>query len=62
MTIVDTDAYAATGGCLPPADVDGVTSVDGDLASGAVVVTSDTDLDRDDVREAVEEAGYVLSD
>ena len=39
----------------------GVTDVDVDLASGAVAVTSDNDLDRADVRAAVEEAGYVLS-
>lgn len=39
----------------------GVTDVDVDLASGAVAVTSDDELDRADVRAAVEEAGYVLS-
>jgi copper chaperone len=42
--------------------IDGVTNVDVDLASGAVAVTSDKELDRDDLRAAVEEAGYVLSE
>ena len=41
--------------------IDGVTDVDVDLASGAVAVTSDNELDRADVCAAVEEAGYVLS-
>lgn len=39
----------------------GVASVDVDLASGAVTVTSDRPLDRDTVRAAVEEAGYQLA-
>ena len=38
----------------------GVAAVDVDLASGAVTVTSDADLDTDAVRAAVEEAGYEL--
>ena len=42
--------------------IDGVTDVDVDLATGAVAVTSNDELDRDDVRAAVEEAGYVLSE
>ena len=38
----------------------GVTTVDVDLASGAVTVTSERRLDTDEVRAAVEEAGYEL--
>jgi copper chaperone len=40
----------------------GVRSVDIDLADGAVTVTSDGPLDLDEVREAVDEAGYALAD
>jgi copper chaperone len=39
----------------------GVADVDVDLASGAVTVTSDGELDDAVVRAAVEEAGYELS-
>lgn len=42
-------------GALP-----GVQNVDVDLASGAVTVTSERELDRDAVRAAVDEAGYEL--
>ena len=38
----------------------GVRSVDVDLAEGAVTVTIDGPLDLEDVREAVDEAGYAL--
>ena len=38
----------------------GVRSVDVDLAEGAVTVTSDGPLDLEQVREAVDEAGYEL--
>jgi len=38
--------------------LDGVTSVDVDLATGRVTVTSDTPIDTDAVTAAVEEAGY----
>jgi copper chaperone CopZ len=38
--------------------LDGVTNVDVDLASGAVTVTSETPLTEQDVRVAVDEAGY----
>lgn len=38
--------------------IDGVTAVDVDLASGRLTVTSDTPVDPDAVRSAVEEAGY----
>lgn len=38
----------------------GVQKVDVDLATGEVTVTSDGELDRDAVRAAVDEAGYVL--
>jgi copper ion binding protein len=41
--------------------LDGVTSVDVDLPSGAVTIASDKPLDRDTVRAAVEEAGYQLA-
>ncbi|GAA2688911.1 MULTISPECIES: heavy-metal-associated domain-containing protein [Nonomuraea] len=40
--------------------VAGVTAVAVDVESGAVTVTSDRDLDVEDVRAAVEEAGYEL--
>ena len=40
----------------------GVRSVDVDLAEGAVTVTSDGPLDQDEVREAIDEAGYALQD
>jgi copper chaperone len=39
----------------------GVTAVSVDLASGRVEVTSDQSLSTDQVREAVEEAGYQLA-
>ena len=42
--------------------LEGVRSVDVDLAQGAVTVTSDGPLDRDEVREAIDEAGYALED
>ena len=38
----------------------GVRSVDVDLAEGSVTVASDGPLDLEDVREAVDEAGYAL--
>ena len=38
----------------------GVEQVQVDLASGAVTVTSSSDLDATDVRAAVDEAGYDL--
>jgi copper ion binding protein len=41
--------------------IEGVSSVDVDLASGNVTVTSDRPLDREAVRAAVEEAGYELA-
>jgi copper chaperone CopZ len=41
--------------------LDGVTNVDVDLASGAVTVTSETPLTEQDVRVAVDEAGYELA-
>ena len=40
--------------------IDGVQSVDVDLASGNVVVTSETPLAREDVTGAVTDAGYEL--
>ena len=42
--------------------IDGVADVDVDLPTGAVRVTSDSELDVAEVRAAVEEAGYVLSE
>ncbi|MCE7006815.1 heavy-metal-associated domain-containing protein [Kibdelosporangium philippinense] len=39
----------------------GVQSVDVDLTTGTVTVTSDADLSVDDVRAAVTEAGYQLA-
>lgn len=43
-------------------EVPGVSDVDVDLASGRVVVTSESPLDDAAVRAAVEEAGYQLED
>ncbi|OLT47082.1 cation-transporting ATPase [Saccharomonospora sp. CUA-673] len=42
-------------------EIDGVRSVDVDLETGAVTVTSDAELPADAVRSAVEEAGYTLT-
>ena len=41
--------------------LDGVTNVDVDVASGAVTVTSAGPLAEQNVREAVDEAGYELA-
>lgn len=42
-------------------EIAGVTDVQVDLPTGAVVVTSDQPLDNEAVRTAVKEAGYVLA-
>jgi copper chaperone len=49
-------AVSAEIGRLP-----GVRAVDVDLASGAVTVSSDAELPIEDVRAAVDEAGYALA-
>jgi copper ion binding protein len=41
-------------------EIDGVTGVTVDVASGKVVVTSDAALERDSIAGAVSEAGYRL--
>ncbi len=41
--------------------VPGVTGVDVDLTSGRLTVSSDTPVDDDAVRAAVDEAGYQLA-
>jgi copper chaperone len=41
--------------------VPGVTDVDVDLTSGRLTVSSDTPVDDDAVRAAVDEAGYQLA-
>ena len=41
--------------------ISGVTDVDVDLTSGRVTVTAEQPVSTDDVREAVEEAGYALA-
>ncbi|MBA2696053.1 MAG: heavy-metal-associated domain-containing protein [Actinobacteria bacterium] len=43
-------------------EVDGVTDIDVDLATGALAVTSDTTVDDAAVRAAVAEAGYRIND
>ena len=43
-------------------EVDGVTDIDVDLATGALAVTSDTTVDDAAVRAAVAEAGYQVTD
>ena len=40
--------------------LDGVTEVDVDLATGAVTVATERELGQDEVREAVDEAGFEL--
>ena len=40
--------------------IDGVESVDVDLATGAVTVTATKPVDRTDIAHAVDEAGYHL--
>ena len=42
-------------------ELPGVRDVEVDLASGTVTVTSDAPVGRDEVRAAVEEAGYSLA-
>ena len=42
-------------------EIDGVTDVAVDLASGAVTVTSDQPVSDDAVRAAVDEAGYAVT-
>ncbi|MGY1700163.1 heavy-metal-associated domain-containing protein [Geodermatophilus sp. SYSU D00766] len=42
-------------------DLPGVTGVEVDLSSGGLTVTSETPVDDDAVRAAVEEAGYELA-
>ncbi|MER7083486.1 heavy-metal-associated domain-containing protein [Saccharopolyspora kobensis] len=42
-------------------EIAGVTGVRVDLPTGAVTVTSDQEIDVDQVRAAVEEAGYQLA-
>lgn len=51
------DAVSSEVGRLP-----GVRDVSVDLATGTVTVTSETPLDRQAVRAAVDEAGYELVD
>ncbi|MFR9806387.1 cation transporter [Pseudonocardia sp. RS010] len=42
-------------------EVAGVRSVDVDLASGAVTVTADREIGREEIEAAVAEAGYSLA-
>ena len=41
--------------------IPGVTAVDVDLASGKVIIDSEHDVEADDIKSAVEEAGYQLA-
>ena len=43
-------------------EIDGVTAVAVDLPTGAVTITSTTPVDVADVRDAVQEAGYRLTE
>lgn len=43
-------------------EVDGVTGVDVDLATGRLIVTSDEPVDEASIRSAVTEAGYQVAD
>ena len=67
--MITTETYSVTGmtcdHCVRAVTTElvllpGVRSVDVDLAEGAVTVTSDGPLDLEQVREAVDEAGYTL--
>jgi copper chaperone len=42
-------------------EISGVTGVDVDLPTGALTVTSDRPVAQDEVRSAVDQAGYQLS-
>ncbi|MFG1924250.1 heavy-metal-associated domain-containing protein [Cryptosporangium sp. NPDC048952] len=42
-------------------EVPGVTAVEVDLSAGSVTVTSDAPVDVEQVRAAVDEAGYALA-
>ncbi|MBX3284764.1 MAG: heavy-metal-associated domain-containing protein [Actinobacteria bacterium] len=66
-----TDTYAVSGmSCQHCVDavtaevgrIAGVEQVDVDLAAGLVRVTSAAPLDREAVRDAIDEAGYELAD
>jgi copper chaperone len=64
-TAVATVAGMTCGHCVAAvrgevAGIDGVTAVDVVLETGAVTITSDAPLREDDVKAAVEEAGYEL--
>jgi copper chaperone len=68
---MDTSTYTVTGmtcsHCAASvtetiSEIDGVTDVAVDLATGAVTVTSGEPVSEADVRAAVEEAGYRLAD
>jgi copper chaperone len=39
----------------------GVQDIDVDLATGQITLTSDTELDDDTVRNAVQDAGYTMA-
>lgn len=39
----------------------GVQDIDVDLATGQITLTSDTELDDDTVRNAVQDAGYAMA-
>ncbi|MBU8819436.1 heavy-metal-associated domain-containing protein [Mycolicibacterium goodii] len=41
--------------------IPGVTTVDVDLATGLVTIGSDRQVDAEDIREAVAEAGYAVA-
>jgi len=43
-------------------EIDGVRSVDVDLASGSVTVLGDREIGRDEIATAVTEAGFQLAD
>ncbi|MDX5961929.1 heavy metal-associated domain-containing protein [Rhodococcus opacus] len=43
-------------------NIDGVTAVDVDLASGRVIINSHEPLERSAIQNAVEEAGYQLAE
>ncbi|TCM39528.1 heavy-metal-associated domain-containing protein [Kribbella sp. VKM Ac-2568] len=61
-----TVAGMTCGGCARSVNnsiskLDGVTSVDVDVTTGTVAVHSSTPLDDDQVRAAIEDAGYQLA-
>ncbi|MDG4666271.1 heavy-metal-associated domain-containing protein [Mycobacterium sp. 236(2023)] len=66
MTTTITVEGMSCGGCANSVraeltHIPGVSSVDVDVSSGTVTIASETPVDDDAIRAAVEEAGYTLA-